>query len=100
MKRVWKGVIIGGVVGFVFSLLLMKFGSSESIFRIPLTLVLKVVSQFEGWGSDVLGFVIFGVFFITIFYTLVGIIVGALVVRLRKRDSVAGVAGKGTMKKE
>jgi NADH:ubiquinone oxidoreductase subunit K len=84
MKGVWKGVVVGGIVGFVFGLMLIKFASSESIFRIPLTLALKVVCPSTYSCSDVMGFVMFTILFTVVFYTLVGVGIGILVARWRR----------------
>ncbi|MBU3924288.1 MAG: hypothetical protein KJ592_05190 [Nanoarchaeota archaeon] len=81
MKRSWKGIVVGGVVGFVFSLGLMKFGTSESVFRLPLTLALKVVCPPIGICGDIMGLAIFAVFFTIIFYSLVGAGIGMLIER-------------------
>jgi hypothetical protein len=83
MKRVWKGVIVGGVVGVLFGLLLIKFASSESIFRIPLKLVLKVVCPSAYSCTDIIGFAMFVIIFTLVFYGLVGGVIGALIARWR-----------------
>jgi len=90
MKRVWKGVVVGGVLGFVFANFLMKFGSSEGIFRMPLTLALKVVCPSTYSCSDIMGFAMFAIVFTLIFYSLVGIGIGVLVARWKKWDSWFG----------
>lgn len=81
MRKVWKGALIGGILGFILSLLLIKFGSSESVFHKPLDIILKLICN-SSQCSDVTGFVMFSIFFTIIFYILVGVLIGVLIMRL------------------
>ena len=81
MKSKWKGALIGGVIGFTLSLILIKFGSSESLFHQPLDIFLNIVCKLASC-SDVTGFIIFSIGFTIIFYTLIGILAGVIITRL------------------
>ena len=80
MKKVWKGALIGGIVGLILSLFLIKFGSSESIFHQPLDVFLNFICKLSTC-SDVTGFILFSIIFTIIFYTLIGVLVGIIVTR-------------------
>jgi hypothetical protein len=78
MKREWKGALIGGGAGIVTSLLIIIFGSSDDIFRMPLNLVLNRVCN-PSICSDVTGFVIFSLIFTFIFYSLLFALMGVVI---------------------
>jgi len=69
-------------------LLLFKIPNVFGLFGflgLPLKLILKILCLSSSSCSDILGFVVFSILFNSIFYCLVGVLIGFLICRWTRR---------------